>query len=114
MVAVFFLFRTIIIVETRVIFHKDITMYKNRVKVSLITQNTRHKGVKYMITNRVIGGSFIFSDIEKDYFLRLLFQGQYRHSYHIVDYVLMDNHYHCILEIPEPGLMSREEVFGRW
>ena len=40
-------------------------MYKNRVKVSLEELDHRHRGVKYLITNRVIGGSFIFGHFER-------------------------------------------------
>jgi len=89
-------------------------MYKNRVKVSLDRLNEEHHGCKYMITNRVIGGSFIFGDKEKKHFLNLLFEGQKRHAYRVVDYVILDNHYHCILEIPPPEEMSRDEVFEHY
>ncbi len=89
-------------------------MYKNRVKVSLETLSHSHKGVRYMITNRVIGGSFIFGDAEKQKFLNLIFEGMKRHSYRLLDYVLMDNHYHCVIEIDPIEDMSREEVLERW
>jgi len=89
-------------------------MYKNRVKVSLDRLDREHHGAKYMITNRVIGGSFIFGDKEKQHFINLLFEGQKRHAYRVVDYVLLDNHYHCILEIPPPEEMSRDEVFEHY
>ena len=89
-------------------------MYKNRVKVSLDKLNEEHHSAKYMITNRVIGGSFIFGDKEKQHFLNLLFEGQERHAYRIIDYVILDNHYHCILEITPPEEMSRDEVFVKW
>jgi len=67
-----------------------------------------------MITNRVIGGSFIFGDREKKHFLSLLVGGQERHGYRLLDYVLMDNHYHCLLEIPPPDEMSRKDLVERW
>ncbi len=89
-------------------------MYKNRVKVSLETLSRSHKGVRYMITNRVIGGSFIFGDVEKQKFLDLMFEGRERHSYRLLDYVLMDNHYHCVIEIDPIEEMSRVEVIKRW
>ncbi len=89
-------------------------MYKNRVKVSLETLSRSHKGARYMITNRVIGGSFIFGDVEKQKFLDLIFEGMKRHSYRLVDYVLMDNHYHCIIEIDQIEELSRDEVLRRW
>ncbi len=89
-------------------------MYKNRVKVSLDSLSRSHKGVRYMITNRVIGGSFIFGDVEKQKFLDLVFEGMKRHSYRLLDYVLMDNHYHCIIEIDPIEEMSHVEVKKRW
>ena len=89
-------------------------MYKNRVKVSLEQLNEEHHSCKYMITNRVIGGSFIFGDKEKQHFLNLLLEGQHRHAYRVVDYVILDNHYHCILEIPPPQEMNRDQVFEKW
>jgi len=89
-------------------------MYKNRVKVALDRLNEEHHGAKYMVTNRVIGGSFIFGDKEKQHFLNLMFEGQKRHAYRIIDYVLLENHYHCILEIPPPEEMTRETVLEKW
>jgi len=67
-----------------------------------------------MITNRVIGGSFIFQEREKQQFLKLLTEGQERHGYRLLDYVIMDNHYHCIIEIPAPEVMSRETLLNKW
>jgi len=89
-------------------------MYHNRVKISSIEQNTRHESVRYMITNRVIGGSFIFKEREKQKFLELLLEGQDRHAYKVIDYVLLSNHYHCILEIKAPEEMSRETLLKKW
>ena len=89
-------------------------MYHNRVKISTDEQDRRHESARYMITNRVIGGSFIFGEQEKQKFLDLLFEGQKRHGYKILDYVILSNHYHAILEIPEPGHMSREALLEKW
>jgi len=67
-----------------------------------------------MITNRVIGGSFIFGEQEKQKLLNLLFEGQERHAYKVIDYVILSNHYHCILEVPEPEVMSRDVLLEKW
>jgi len=88
-------------------------MYKNRVKISLAEISARHRSVKYMITNRVVGGSYIFGDQEKKHFLNLLIKGQGRHGYRLLDYVLMDNHYHCLVEVPPPEEMSRKDLVER-
>ena len=68
----------------------------------------------YLITNRIVGGSFIFGDVEKEYFRKLFFDGQKRYGYVIWDYCIMDNHYHTLLEIPEATSMPRDEVLKRW
>ncbi len=39
----------------------------------------------YLITNRVMGGSYIFSDVEKEKLRRLLPEGQERLSYVVWD-----------------------------
>jgi hypothetical protein len=50
----------------------------------------------------MIGESFIFGDQEKQKFLNLLFEGQKRHAYRVLDYVILDNHYHCVLAVAPP------------
>ena len=83
-------------------------MYHNRVKM------VGDERSFYLITNRVSGGSFIFGDVEKEKLRRLLFDGQERLSYVVWDYVIMDNHYHAIIEIPKPSDMPREELVAKW
>ena len=83
-------------------------MYRRRVKQRTIERSF------YMITNRIVGGSFIFGDAEKERFRKLLFEGQERLSYVVWDYVIMDNHFHALIEIPKPSDMSREILLKRW
>ena len=80
-------------------------MYKNRIKVGLDELDCKHRGVKYLITNRIVGGSFILGDLEKQNLLKLIVDGQSRHAYRLVDYVILSNHYHCILEVRAPEEM---------
>ena len=83
-------------------------MYHRRVKVTPFQRSC------YLVTNRIVGGSFIFGDVEKEYFRKLLFEGQHRYGYIVWDFCVMDNHYHALIEIPEAALMPREEVLRRW
>ncbi len=83
-------------------------MYQRRIKLK-----AKQKSF-YLITNRITGGSFIFGDAEKEYFRKLLFDGQKRFAYTVWDYVIMDNHYHALIEIPESSEMSRQELLVRW
>ena len=89
-------------------------MYKNRIKVSQEELNSKHRSVKYLITNRIVGGSFILGDLEKQKLLKLMVDGQKRHAYRLVDYVLIENHYHAILELKPPEEMSDEDLLERW
>ena len=64
-------------------------MYQRRVKLE--TEGRTF----YLITNRITGGSFIFGDLEKEHFRKLLFDGQYRLGYVVWDYCIFDNHVLC-------------------
>ena len=69
-------------------------MYHRRVKVQAGQRSF------YLVTNRIVGGAFIFGDVEKEYFRKLLFDGQNRYGYIIWDFCVMSNHYHGILQGP--------------
>ena len=83
-------------------------MYHRRVKVVPVERSF------YLVTNRVVGGSFIFGDVEKELLRKLLFDGQHRYGYVVWDFCIMDNHYHALIEIPEATTMAREDVLRRW
>jgi REP element-mobilizing transposase RayT len=83
-------------------------MYHNRIKRQPVERTL------YLITNRITGGSMIFGDQEKEKFRRLLFEGEKRCSYQVWDYVVMGNHYHALIYIPQAEDMSRAEVLRRW
>ena len=83
-------------------------MYHRRVKVPPEQRSF------YLVTNRIVGGSFIFGEIEKEFFRKLLFEGQKRYGYIIWDFCVMDNHYHILIEVPEAASMPRQEVLRRW
>lgn len=54
--------------------------------------------------------SMIFGDQKKEKFRRLLFEGEKRCSYQVWDYVVMGNHYHALIHIPEADAIPRAEV----
>ncbi len=84
-------------------------MYKNRVKADVSQESSF-----YLVTNRITGGSFIFGDVEKAHFKKLLVEGQRRHAYVLWDYVILDNHWHAVIEIPAVPSMGRDMVLQRW
>ncbi len=83
-------------------------MYHNRVKMN------GDERCFYMITNRITGGSFVLGDVEKEKLRQLLFAGQERLSYRVWDYVVMDNHYHAVIEIPKPSEMTHDSLVAKW
>jgi REP element-mobilizing transposase RayT len=58
--------------------------------------------------------SMTFGDQEKEKFRRLLFEEEKRCSYQVWDYVVMGNHYHALIHIPEADAIPRAEVLRRW
>ena len=81
-------------------------MYQWRIKLKA-QQNSF-----YLITIRITGGSFVFGDVEEEYFRKLLFDGQEKLAYTVWDYVIMDNH--PLIEIPDDSEMNREDIIIRW
>ena len=69
-------------------------MYQRRIK------RKPEEKTFYLITNRVSGGSFIFGDLEKEYFRKLLFDGQKRYG------LFLDIVRSTRPNKPEPGMRS--------
>ena len=82
-------------------------MYHNRVKRQPVERTL------YLITNRITGGSMIFGDQEKESLRRLMSKGEKRCGYEIWDYIIMGNHYHVLIYIPNAESMSQAEVLRR-
>ena len=53
-------------------------MYHRRVKVIQVDPSF------YLMTNRIVCGSFIFGDVGKEHIRKLLFEGQRRFDYFII------------------------------
>lgn len=70
----------------------------------------------YHCTSRVVDGRFIFQDLEKEYFVRLLRKLEGFHGVRVVTYCVMSNHFHLLVEEPDPDTLSaldRETLFER-
>ena len=64
-----------------------------------------YPGAWYHVTSRGFERRAIFTDArDRDHFLDLLAQVRERFAAHIYAYVLMSNHYHLVLQTPEPNL----------
>lgn len=83
-------------------------MYHNRVK------RAATESCWYLVTNRVVGGSFLLGQYEKEKLRALIVGGQERLGYKVWDFVILDNHYHCLLQICPADQMSRMDVLKRW
>jgi len=84
-------------------------MYHRRVK-----DDPRRAGRYYFGTNRTAGGVMLFGDREKEMFRQLLFDGEERHAFTVVDYCVLGNHWHAVIFIPQSDEMPRREVLRRW
>lgn len=68
----------------------------------------------YHCTSRCVGQQFLFGRAEKDFIEDLLFRSAHYCGVHVLDYVIMSNHYHVVVEVQEPRLLSREEMISRY
>ena len=65
------------------------------------------------VMSRVVDQRFIFGDVEKAYFRRLMRAQAAFSGLQIVTYALMSNHFHILLEVPEPSDVSDRELYRR-
>jgi putative transposase len=84
-------------------------MSHNRIKESCSDQ-----AVYYLVTNRIAGGRMLFRGQEKHKLKELLFAGSAKLSYEVIDYVLMDNHFHLLIKIPPTSEMNDIELLKRY
>ena len=83
-------------------------MAKPRVK------NDKHTPTVYHVGNRVVRQQFEFGDEEKEYFLEVLEKLSKTYFVRIIEYKVMDNHYHLEIEIYVPEDVSDEEIKERF
>ena len=64
----------------------------------------------YLITNRITARQQLIDDVAKKKFKDFLFDAERKFSCHIDEYVILDNHYHFIISIPEISQLSDEKL----
>jgi len=68
-------------------------------------------GTTYHVTARGNGGMPIFGDdFDRIRLLDLIARATHRHHWRCLAYCLMDNHYHLVVQTPEPNLSSGMRV----
>jgi len=63
--------------------------------------------------SRIVGGSYIFGAKEKAYFVQHMWRMADFLGIRILDYVIMSNHYHQVVEVPGHAEVTDEELLGR-
>lgn len=70
-------------------------------------------GAFYHVMNRGNAGEHVLSgDDDKQFFLDCLQRAADRFAFRIHTYCLMDNHYHLVVETPEPNLSQAMQLFN--
>ena len=67
----------------------------------------------YHCMSRIVGGDFIFNRLEKEVFIGRMWQLADFLGIEVLDYVVMSNHYHQLLEVPGVIDISEEELLRR-
>lgn len=68
----------------------------------------------YMITNRIAGGHRHLHDLEKDKIVELLELMEVKFAFYVHEYVIMENHWHLIVEIPAHQEMTDSELRDKY
>jgi hypothetical protein len=63
--------------------------------------------------SRVVDRRFILGDPEKETFRRILRQCETFYGLNVLTYCIMSNHFHLLVEVPEPRELSEEDVLSR-
>jgi REP element-mobilizing transposase RayT len=63
--------------------------------------------------SRVVDRRFILGDPEKEAFRRILRQCETFYGLNVLTYCIMSNHFHLLVEVPEPRELSEEEALAR-
>lgn len=70
----------------------------------------------YHCLSRIVGRDFLLGDEEKEHFVVLLRKLEAFHGVRAVTYCVMSNHFHLLLEIPDPAItasLDRETILHR-
>lgn len=80
-------------------------------------RKSRIKGVGrscYHCMSRIVHRRFLMGNTEKEYFLRLMRRVEGFCDVQVLTYCLLDNHFHILIEVPEPEeLIGDAELFRR-
>ncbi|MCK6685923.1 MAG: transposase [Thermoanaerobaculia bacterium] len=63
--------------------------------------------------SRVVDRRFILGDPEKETFRKILRACETFYGLKVLTYCIMSNHFHVLVEVPEPQELTEEEVLGR-
>ena len=63
--------------------------------------------------SRVVDRRFILGDAEKETFRQILRQCEIFYGLNVLTYCLMSNHFHLLVEVPQPRQLPEEEVLRR-
>ncbi len=63
--------------------------------------------------SRVVDRRFIMGDLEKAVFRKILRQCETFYGLEVFTYCIMSNHFHILVEVPEPRELTEEEVLAR-
>ncbi len=72
------------------------------------------QNIFYLITNKMSIERNLLGASDKTYFRNILMLGQERLAYVVRDYVILDDHYHLLIEVPSVEDMHEEELIRRW
>jgi putative transposase len=70
----------------------------------------------YHCLSRIVGREFLLGDEEKEHFVVLMRKLEAFHGVRAVTYCVMSNHFHLLLEIPDPAItasLDRETILHR-
>lgn len=82
-------------------------------------RQSRIKGIGlsyYHCLSRIVGREFLLGDEEKEHFVVLMRKLEAFHGVRAVTYCVMSNHFHLLLEIPDPEItaaLDRETILHR-
>jgi REP element-mobilizing transposase RayT len=67
----------------------------------------------YHVMSRVVDRQMVLGDEEKEKFRKLMRAAEGFCGVHVLTYAILDNHFHILLEVPEPEAVSDEELSRR-
>lgn len=73
----------------------------------------KNQGYFVHVTSRTVGQAFLFGDLEKHYFVKMLRQWAEFSGLGVITYCLMDNHFHIMLWVPERVKLNHKVVLSR-